>query len=93
MQPTLGRCLTPSACLELAAAGHENDHPAFESTAPMVLATIDNKFKLEASGAFVLSVRMRDRAGYGKDAEAAPHRVSTRKPTRAATSSNAPSTG
>ena len=92
MRPTSGRCLTPFACLEPAVADRENDHPAFGSTALMVLATIGNRFKLEASGAFAPSVRMRNKTAYGKDAEAAPHHVSTRKPTKAEMSSNAQST-
>ena len=59
----------------------------------MVLVTIGNRFKIEASSAFALSVKMRDRTDYGKGAEAAHHRVSTRKPTKGATWSNAPLTG
>lgn len=42
----------------------------------MVRAIIGNRFKPEAFGAFVLSVRMRDKTVYAKGAEAAHHRAS-----------------
>lgn len=83
----------PSACHVPVEVVRENVPLPCVSTVLMGLATIGNRSRREASGAFAQSVRMRDNTVYGKGAEVAHHHASMRKPTKAEMSSNAPSIG
>jgi len=82
----------PSAYHVPAEAAHESDQPLYASTGLTGRGIIGNRSKPGASGAFAPSVWMRDKAAYGKGAEAARHLGSMHTRTKAATSSNAPST-
>lgn len=93
MLQTSGRCSMPFACHAQAVVGHGNDPLRFASTAPTALAITGNRFKPEASGAFVLNGWMRKKVAYAKGAAVEHRRASMHKLTKAGMSSNVRSIG
>lgn len=82
----------PSACHVRVEAVHESAPPLYASTGPTVRGITGNKFRREASGAFVQNVKMLDKVACVKDAEVAHHLGSMPTRIKAAMSLNALST-